>query len=127
MSDNGENETYPKKVRAWTSEFKFRANRYWRKDSLPGKYKKNWVPETPPKQPTDNPWVDCLEKSPSAPESTQTCRPSKWKYGPQYRNGATYSHGRPFVDKDGWFICGRFPGSWNFLEFLGFLRLEINF
>jgi len=109
MSDNDENEIYPKKVRAWTSEFKFRANRYWRKDSLPGKYKKEWVPETPPTQPTDNPWVDCLIRSPTAPESTQTCRPSKWKYGSQYREGATYSHGRPFVEKDGWFICGHFP------------------
>ena len=109
MSTNRDEITFPKKKRLWSSEFKFRANRYWKKSSLPGTYKRDWVPETPPKQPTDNPWVDNLQKQPNAPESTQTCHPSKWKYGSQYRNGAYYSHGRPFVDKDGWFcICGRF-------------------
>ena len=94
---------FPNKQRLWSSEFKFRANRTWKKSSLPGQYGRDWVPETPPKQPTDNPWVDCLQKQPDAPESTQTCRPSMWKYGSQYRHGAYYSHGRPFVDKDGWF------------------------
>ena len=96
---------FPKKKRKWSTDFKFRAQRCWRKDELPDKngLKANWVPETPPKMPTDNPWVDCLIKQPDAPESTQTCYPSKWKYGSQYRNGARYSFGQPFVDKDRWF------------------------
>ena len=95
---------YPPKVRKWTSEFKFRAHRYWRKDELPEPYKTQWVPETPPKEPTNNPWVDILQKQSDAPESTQTCRPSKWRYDKQYRNGAKYQHGSPLVDKDGWFV-----------------------
>ena len=101
---------YPPKVRKWTSEFKFRAHRYWRKDELPEPYKTQWVPETPPKEPTNNPWVDILQKQSDAPESTQTCRPSKWRYDKQYRNGAKYQHGSPLVDKDGWFICGKLSG-----------------
>lgn len=103
MTDNRDTHEFPKKKRLWNAEFRFRANRYWKKSSLPAQYQRDWVPETPPQQPTDNPWVDSLQKQPDAPESTQTCRPSKWKYGQQYRNGAYYSHGRPFVDKDGWF------------------------
>ena len=103
MTENRDTHEFPKKKRLWNAEFRFRANRYWKKSSLPAQYQRDWVPETPPQQPTDNPWVDSLQKQPDAPESTQTCRPSKWKYGQQYRNGAYYSHGRPFVDKDGWF------------------------
>ena len=120
MSED-ENFEYPKKKRLWSPEFKFRAKRYWRKTELPGKYGREWVPETPPKMPTDNPWVDSLIKSPTAPESQQTCHPSVWKYGSQYRNGARYRSGQPFVDKDGWFIL------WNLraFGFLGFLNSGI--
>ena len=95
---------FPKKVRKWTADFTFRAEKRWYKSELSGNAKKEWVPETPPKVPTDNPWVDVLQIQPDAPESQQTCHPSRWKYGQQYRAGARYDFGRPFVDKDGWFI-----------------------
>ena len=117
----------PKKERLWTSEFKFRANRFWTKSSLPGKYKRLWVPETPPKKPTNNPYVDRLRKQPTAPESYQTCRPSKWKYGPQYRRGAYYSHGYPFVDKDGWFILWTLLRAFMLSKSIRSLDFETNF
>ena len=118
MSKTDEDFQYPKKARAWTSEFKFRAHKRWKKSELPGSYKTNWVPETPPKFPTDNPWVDCLQKQPDAPESTQTCHPSKWVYDSRFRGGAHYSHGRPFVDKDGWFTLWKLSllDFWSFSE-----------
>ena len=95
---------FPPKVRKWSSEFKFRAHKYWKKQELPESYKTQWVPETPPKEPTNNPWVDILQKQPDAPESTQTCRPSKWQYSKIYRHGAKYQHGSPLVDKVEWFV-----------------------
>ena len=105
MTDESE---YPKKVRAYSPDFVRRSKKRWYKDELSGDLKFEWEPETPPRAPTDNPWVDCLYKQPNAPESFQTCHPSKWKYGDQYRTGARYSFGRPFVDKDGWFILWTF-------------------
>ena len=107
-----ENEEFPKKVRAWTSEFTRRAKKQWYKGELTGKLQSEWEPESPPKVPTDNPWVDCLIKQPNAPESHQTCHPSKWKYGAKYRAGARYSFGVPFVDKDGWFTLWKLPVRW---------------
>ena len=104
MSEDENMSDYPKKKRIWNTEFKIRATGYLRKDKLPAKLRRKWVPETPPKIPTDNPWVDSLVKSPTAPESTQTCYPSMWKYSNEFRHGARYKHGRPFVDKDRWFI-----------------------
>lgn len=107
MTDNFD---FPKKVRKYDADFQHRSKKSWYKSELTGKLKTNWAPETPPKLPTDNPWVDSLDKQPNAPESHQTCHPSKWKYGKQYRAGAHYSFGRPFVDKDGWFILWKFYG-----------------
>ena len=104
MVKTDENRDFPKKKRDWSLDFKFRSTKYWNKRDLPKAKQPKWVPETPPRVPTDNPWVDCLYPQPNAPESTQTCHPSVWKYDKRYKAGARYSFGRPFVDKDGWFI-----------------------
>ena len=102
--------SFPPKQRVWDKAFRTKSAWYWNKhDFLPHKPEHRlWEPESPPKMPTNNPWVDLLTRNPDAPEVTQTCYPSKWVYGrtvnPSRPGNAKYQHGKPFVEKDRWFI-----------------------
>ena len=50
----------PVKERIYDREFRQRSTWRWHKFDFVGDKNRDWEPETPPKMPTNNPFVDCL-------------------------------------------------------------------
>ena len=90
----------PVKERVWDRNFRQRSTWRWNKFDFVGEENKNWEPEDPPKMPTNNPWVDRLEKQPDAPETQQKCWACSWKHDKRFSKGIKYEYGRPILHKE---------------------------